>query len=262
MEPRPTWQSRKTGARRLGPQWDKKYGKNARTRGGKEVRHRLGHFTGANPRQPKIRLVSGLRGISIIRSLNIQEKTEVHHETHTLSQRTRNGWVHWIVHWKEDKRSGWAGLFHPLSILILGSRPRRGTAPAEEGSRPRTRRQTGEEGKEMASSSGSKPSTEERLKSVEEELKRLKQFLQNQDDFLQNLDIEAGRRLEMLEADITSTKIGFSEELEQIRNEVKDPQKEFEERVSKLEVQMEKLNKDWHLERDLPKNEGPRKFGQ
>jgi hypothetical protein len=79
---------------------------------------------------------------------------------------------------------------------------------------------------------------------VEEELKRLKQFLQNQDDFLQNLDIEAGRRLEMLEADITSTKIGFSEELEQIRNEFKDPKKEFEERVSKLEAQMEKLNKD------------------
>jgi hypothetical protein len=61
-----------------------------------------------------------------------------------------------------------------------------------EGRCPWARRQAGEEGKEMASSSGSKPSTEERFKSVEEELKRLKQFLQNQDDFLQNMDIEAG----------------------------------------------------------------------
>ena len=66
----------------------------------------------------------------------------------------------------------------------------------------------------------------------------------------------------MIEDDITSTKIGFSEELEQISKEVKDPKKEFEDRVSKLEVQMEKLNKDWHLERDLPKNKGPGKFGQ
>jgi hypothetical protein len=66
----------------------------------------------------------------------------------------------------------------------------------------------------------------------------------------------------MLEADITSTKIEFSEELEQMRNEVKDPQKEFDERFNKLGVQMEKLNKDWHLERDFPKNKGPRKFDQ
>jgi hypothetical protein len=63
---------------------------------------------------------------------------------------------------------------------------------------------------------------EERLKLMEEELKRLKYFLHNQDDFLQNLDIEAGRRLEMLEADITSTKIGFTKELEQVRTEFKD----------------------------------------
>ena len=102
---------------------------------------------------------------------------------------------------------------------------------------------------------------EERLKSMEEELKRLKHFLHNQDDFLQNLDIETGRRLEMLEADITSTKIWFPEELEQICTEFKDRKKEFKERVSKLEAQMEKLNKDRQLEWDFPKNEGPRKFG-
>jgi hypothetical protein len=66
----------------------------------------------------------------------------------------------------------------------------------------------------------------------------------------------------MLEVDITSTKIKFSEELEQMHNEVKDPQKEFDERFNKLGVQMEKLNKDWHLERDFPKNESPRKFDQ
>jgi hypothetical protein len=66
----------------------------------------------------------------------------------------------------------------------------------------------------------------------------------------------------MLEADITSTKIGFTKELEQVRTEFKDWKKEFKEQVSKLEAQMEKLNKDRQLEWDFPKNEGPRKFGQ
>jgi hypothetical protein len=63
----------------------------------------------------------------------------------------------------------------------------------------------------------------------------------------------------MIEDDITTTRIGFLEDLEHICKEVKDPKKEFKERVSKLEAQMEKMNKDWHLEQDLPKNEGPRK---
>lgn len=97
---------------------------------------------------------------------------------------------------------------------------------------------------------------------MEEELKRIKHYLHNQDDFLKNLDAKAGWRLEMLEADITTTKFGFLEELGQIRQEHKDPKKEFEEQVSKLESQMEKLNQDWPLERGLPKMEAPRKFGQ
>ena len=44
---------------------------------------------------------------------------------------------------------------------------------------------------EMASSSGSKLSTKDRLKAMEEELKMIKHYLHNQDNFLQNLDAEA-----------------------------------------------------------------------
>jgi hypothetical protein len=58
------------------------------------------------------------------------------------------------------------------------------------------------------------------------------------------------------------TKIVFTEAMDQIRHEHKDPKKEFEARVLKLESQMEKLNQDWQLERGLPKKEAPRKFGQ
>lgn len=77
----------------------------------------------------------------------------------------------------------------------------------------------------MASSSGNKPTTEERLNSLEEDLQRLKHMLHHQMDFLQNLDIYAGRRLEMLEADITTTKFGLTEELGKLRKELKDPNK-------------------------------------
>jgi hypothetical protein len=63
--------------------------------------------------------------------------------------------------------------------------------------------------------------------------------LHNLDEFLQNLDIEVGRRLEILEADITSTKFGLLEELGKLRKDLKEPKKEFEYKVSKLEEQME-----------------------
>jgi hypothetical protein len=66
----------------------------------------------------------------------------------------------------------------------------------------------------MASSSGSKPSTEERLNAMDVALENLKQMLNYQLDFLQNLDIDAGRRLETLEGDITTTKFEITEELE------------------------------------------------
>jgi predicted nucleic acid-binding Zn-ribbon protein len=77
------------------------------------------------------------------------------------------------------------------------------------------------------------------LASLEENWQHLKNQLNYLDDFLQNLDIDAGRRLEMLEEEITSTKFGLSEELGKLCKDLKDPKKEFEERVSNLEQQME-----------------------
>jgi predicted nucleic acid-binding Zn-ribbon protein len=108
----------------------------------------------------------------------------------------------------------------------------------------------------MATSSGSKPTTEERLASLEANWQHLKHQLNNLDDFLQNLDIDAGRHLEMLEEDITSTKFGLSEELGKLCKDLKDPKHEFEERVNKLEQQMEQLNKEWKQERDQSKKGG------
>lgn len=97
----------------------------------------------------------------------------------------------------------------------------------------------------MASSSGSKPNTEDRLNALEDALKNLKQMLNHQLDFLQNLDIDAGRRLELLEGDITTTKFELTEELGKLRKELKDPKQEFEVRVNQLEEKMAQLNKDW-----------------
>jgi hypothetical protein len=81
----------------------------------------------------------------------------------------------------------------------------------------------------MASSSSSKPSTEERLKKMDKALENLKQLLQFQLDFLENLDLEAGRRMEKLEEDITTAKLGFTEEMDKLHRELKNPQQEFEE---------------------------------
>jgi predicted nucleic acid-binding Zn-ribbon protein len=75
---------------------------------------------------------------------------------------------------------------------------------------------------------------------------------------LQNLDIDAGRRLEMLEADITTTKFGLTEELGKLRKELRDPKQEFENRVSNLEEKMKQLNKEWKTERDQPKQDDPK----
>jgi hypothetical protein len=68
-------------------------------------------------------------------------------------------------------------------------------------------------GEEMAASSSRNLTIEERLKLLDETLENLKQTLQYQLDFLENLDLEAGRRLEQLEQDISTVKIGFTEEL-------------------------------------------------
>jgi chromosome segregation ATPase len=97
----------------------------------------------------------------------------------------------------------------------------------------------------MASGSNNKPNTEERLKAMDTALENLKQLLQFQLDFLENLDSEAGRRMEKLEEDITTTKIGFTEELGKLHRELKNPQQEFEERIDQLEAKMAQLNSDW-----------------
>ena len=76
----------------------------------------------------------------------------------------------------------------------------------------------------MASSSKGPKSTEERLKEMDKTLANLQEMLQHQLDFLENLDVEAGRRLEQLESDITLTKIGFAEELDKLHQELKNPQ--------------------------------------
>ena len=65
----------------------------------------------------------------------------------------------------------------------------------------------------MAASSSRNLTIEERLKQLDETLESLKQTLQYQLDFLENLDSEAGRQLEQLEKDISTVKIGFTEEL-------------------------------------------------
>jgi hypothetical protein len=69
---------------------------------------------------------------------------------------------------------------------------------------------------------------EERLKTMEEEMKRIKNIVQNQDNILQSFDVEAGRRLAMLDADITKTKNVFVEVVDQVRHEHKDPKEELE----------------------------------
>jgi hypothetical protein len=109
----------------------------------------------------------------------------------------------------------------------------------------RARHEQEKERLEMDSSSIGKPSTKERLKEMDKALENLKQLLQHRLDFLENLDMEAGRRMEQLEADIITTKIGFLEELDKLHKEIKNPQQEFEERMDQLEAKMAQLNSDW-----------------
>jgi len=119
-----------------------------------------------------------------------------------------------------------------------------------EGKEP-GRATTGAQSKErrvMASSSKGPMSTEERLKQMEATLANLQQMLQHQLDFLENLDVEAGRRLEQLESDITMTKIGFAEELDKLNQELKSPQQGFDERMEELEAKMAQLNSNWNKE--------------
>jgi DNA mismatch repair ATPase MutS len=97
----------------------------------------------------------------------------------------------------------------------------------------------------MAASSSRTLSVEERLKQLDDTLEKLKQSLQFQLDFLENLDTEAGRRMEQLEQDLTFVKIGFSEELDKLHQELKSPQEKFEDRIGELEGKLSKLNLEW-----------------
>jgi hypothetical protein len=83
---------------------------------------------------------------------------------------------------------------------------------------------------------------------METTLANLQQMLEHQLDFLENLDVEAGRRLEQLESDITMTKIGFAQELDKLNQELKSPQQGFDERMEELEAKMAQLNSNWNNE--------------
>jgi hypothetical protein len=62
---------------------------------------------------------------------------------------------------------------------------------------------------------------------------------------LENLDSEAGRRMEQLEQDLSFVKIGFTEELDKLHQELKSPQEKFEDRIGDLEDKLSKLNLEW-----------------
>jgi hypothetical protein len=97
----------------------------------------------------------------------------------------------------------------------------------------------------MAASSSRPLPVEERLKQLDEKLEKLKNMLQYQLDFLENLDSEAGRRMEQLEQDLSFVKIGFTEELDKLHQELKSPQERFEDRIGGLEDKLAKLNLEW-----------------
>ena len=97
----------------------------------------------------------------------------------------------------------------------------------------------------MAASSSRPLTVEERLKQLDDKLEKLKNMLQFQLDFLENLDSEAGRRMEQLEQDLSFVKIGFSEELEKLQQELQNPQERFADRIGELEDKLSKMNLEW-----------------
>ena len=60
----------------------------------------------------------------------------------------------------------------------------------------------------------------------------------------------------MLEADITSTKFGLSEEIGKLHQTIRGPKQDLEDRVTQLEEKMAQLNKYWQQERIQPKKGG------
>jgi hypothetical protein len=101
------------------------------------------------------------------------------------------------------------------------------------------------EAEKMAASTSRPLTVEERLKHLDDKLEKLKNMLQFQLDFLENLDSEAGRRMEQLEQDLSFVKIGFTEELDKLHQELKSPQERFEDRIGDLEDKLSKLNLEW-----------------
>ena len=101
------------------------------------------------------------------------------------------------------------------------------------------------EAEKMAASSSRPLTVEERLKQLDDKLEKLKNMLQFQLDFLENLDSEAGRHMEQLEQDLSFVKIGFSEELEKLQQELQNPQERFADRIGELEDKLSKMNLEW-----------------
>jgi len=64
--------------------------------------------------------------------------------------------------------------------------------------------------------------------------------------------------MEMLENDIIHTEFSLCEELWKLRKDLRYPKRDFEERVNSLEQHMVQMNKEWKLEREQPKKDGPK----
>jgi chaperonin cofactor prefoldin len=83
---------------------------------------------------------------------------------------------------------------------------------------------------------------------LQHQLDFLKQMLQHQ---LENLKQMLQHHLENLKQMLQhqlNTKIGFSEELSKLHQELKNPQEEYELRVEQLEEKMAQLNREWRNE--------------
>ena len=87
-------------------------------------------------------------------------------------------------------------------------------------------------------------------------MQKFQGMLNHLDEFLQNLDSEEGRCMERLELDILHTKTGMCEDLNDLKKELQDPQKEIEGRVKILEQKMEQINNEWKLERAQGEKKG------
>jgi hypothetical protein len=225
-----------------------------------------GKLTSPETGQAETKQAPGTREEETNRALKAQRRKKIPHDSHALCKTGLIGWIHHIT----QEKTG----LERAKLMVKNKGPKRVTptligkgkalmqrqSSQSKGKAPTQRKAGKQREADMESSSRSKMMMEERLKTIEEELKRIKNIVKNQDNFLQSFDVEAGRRLAMLDEDITKTKNVFTEAMDQIRHEHKDPKKELETRVLKLETQMEKLNPGLATQAGLPKKEAPRKF--